>query len=322
MKCIEARFPASISDATAFASSIIILNNVYLPCISLAMFRPECFLNVWQAPPPIKSTYRLQYCVFIDSTTNDCIYSIDEAHWITFVPPYAYSFQCSSTLIESYAGVFFFTVIIIGFVNPALALLMVIVHKYCHHDSCIFKTFSYILIDTVIPQWPTLTMNDSSSDQLIIFDQEEYCISILTIMSIILTYGVVFPPLCFAGVIVIYIDSFFTQYRIARLISQLEQRQDSEAKNKMKEDFLKQCENFSKSLSSSIRLLPIMMSIYLAPFVFDPMGDAIGSDRAWWVLVVMIAIPSLGRVLISTIVGFVWRRNDRRVHTLEAQSIP
>ena len=65
----------------------------------------------------------------------------------------------------------------------------------------------------------------------------------------------------------------------------------------------------------SFLLLPGVMSLFLAPFVFDILADAIGGEKAWWILVGMVGIPLLGRFLVSSIYGAVWRRKDHQVHT-------
>jgi hypothetical protein len=104
----------------ALQTALIIFNNILAPCIAIFATDSTCFHNVLVNSPSISSSFDYEVCIYVNGITENCDLSEDLTVTTTFVPPFLYSFQCSSALLTTYVPVFLIMYGYIGFVSPLL----------------------------------------------------------------------------------------------------------------------------------------------------------------------------------------------------------
>ena len=89
----------------SFLSFTSILNNIVIPCIALTLASPDCFYNMIYSRDDVVSSYSLNTRVDFDVYFTTISYESE----MTFTPPYAYSYQCSSAILTSYVVIFLYS---------------------------------------------------------------------------------------------------------------------------------------------------------------------------------------------------------------------
>jgi hypothetical protein len=92
---------------------------------------------------------------------------------------------------------------------------------------------------------------------------------VLSLFSIVLTFGVVFPPLAVLGFLAINIRIFITQFLLARVWKQATDFGMVEMMNGVSES----CRNVSKKLMTCQYLIFPLPFVFVSFFVFDTMGS-------------------------------------------------
>ena len=112
---------------TRFHSMITlsILNNVVAPCVAVAAFSPDCFYYTFTTPPEVSVRYSFDYYQRNDGVTN-----VGHSASYSYLPAFTYSFQCSSTLMLSFADVFIYRYLIGSLLLPFIWLLIKALQEY------------------------------------------------------------------------------------------------------------------------------------------------------------------------------------------------
>eukprot|EP01034_Spumella_vulgaris_P035143 gene35143-43324_t len=113
---INSQRPSDIADAKPAAHAphiraslitievfIVLMNNLVLTFVTAAFLSSNCFYHVVSSPANVVTTYNNQECElrYIDSVTHEYVcsnpyLSVQET---SYTPPFAYSYQCASTVI-------------------------------------------------------------------------------------------------------------------------------------------------------------------------------------------------------------------------------
>lgn len=121
-----------------------------------------------------------------------------------------------------------------------------------------------------------------------IFRAENFLIDIVTDIALVLTFGVMFPPLAIVGCISVLSLSIFQQLFIGRAVS-LARSQPylTEFVEKLNGECVGARAIVTRAMSSFIELL----ALFWAGFVFDILGDVIGYRKAIALFIVMAFVP-------------------------------
>jgi len=109
-----------------FHAFMVLFNDIACPYLATASISSNCFLNVLIAPPLVESSYEFIKCE-VTSAFDHCSLTTS-VHDTSYLPPYKYSYQCSSTLVSSYASVYVYAFIMLGLGTPLLDTLMKALH--------------------------------------------------------------------------------------------------------------------------------------------------------------------------------------------------
>jgi hypothetical protein len=150
----------------------------------------------------------------------------------SYTPPFHYSYQCSSSLMSAFANVFAYRYIITGVIMPLLVLLIKYIQrkyhsKYREYDETDRETYWHFgILYNFVPTLFKLDIDSRNPEQTLISLQHfqksivdssfatQLCIEIITALAVMLSFGVLFPPL----IIIICISLAVNVYTFRLLI--------------------------------------------------------------------------------------------------------
>jgi Leucine-rich repeat (LRR) protein len=234
-----------------------VFNNILAPLVTEIFVNPNCLKYIFvpvttvlfPAPPICKPA--LQYdAEFIDvNTVTSSVQSIDTCspqHQISYTPGFAYNFECSSSMLEDFAYAFIYRCMLNLFLMPILWILL----KRCQQRSFVklgtasrlFRLLTACLPTLLRPLsrpsgYPTNEINSENSMDQIMKEWKYLNVSIfrhigmsaaircasnlrirlLADVSILLSFGVLFPPLGLLMSLVLGVDVLGTVLIIRRL---------------------------------------------------------------------------------------------------------
>ena len=103
----------------------VLLNNIIIPCMSIAVVSSDCYYNAFFAEPPVTSTtlYECNYAISF-LAVETCVGESTYTENITYYPPFSYRYQCSAAFITNYAAVYVYMFIVVGLVIPTGKILL------------------------------------------------------------------------------------------------------------------------------------------------------------------------------------------------------
>ena len=97
---------------------------VVAPCLAITLVDSNCLSALWITPSEITSTYEYNICSSFNITSKACLEESVLTSENTFVPPFIYSYQCSSSLLVQYVPMFMAMYGVSGIVIPFGQYLM------------------------------------------------------------------------------------------------------------------------------------------------------------------------------------------------------
>jgi Leucine-rich repeat (LRR) protein len=182
-----------VTLGSSFLQLISLFNNIMAPYLAEAFVSSNCFLYAITPPPTVTSTFYGQSCILVKSNADDdqpnslrydivreiyCqpgyslptknfgSYGTVQATSISYTPPFAYSYQCSSALLTAFGYVFVYRYLFSGIIQPLLTLYL----KRCQHsyfvqygpESTYFWSFNMLLPPLLRP----IRMSKEEWDQM------------------------------------------------------------------------------------------------------------------------------------------------------------
>jgi Leucine-rich repeat (LRR) protein len=198
---------------------VALFNNIAIPCLVVSAVSPDCFYNVFVPSPSISFTYLYLECaVFV---RDQCIFFFPSVAHTSFSPPFNYSYQCGAQFITSYAPTFVYLAIEAAFLTPTAFIVLTALHKRATPGTLFHRALDYALGKALKPVDPQPAASGSAVDsqgRLLrdvyspYFDANQLLVLVLTYLGILLTFGVVFPPL--AVVLLVAIASIILTNRL------------------------------------------------------------------------------------------------------------
>jgi len=275
-----------------------VFNNIVLPCLLILVISPNCYSTVFQPESDVTSTFYYKDCATINIYTK-CTSSTTVSSTTSYSPPFTYSYQCSADFITFYSPVFAYVCIISTIFIPLTQALWI---RWGLPN--ILQFGNLFRID-----------NATQLKMLVYIDEvNESMICELVLITFIMTFGVVFPPLAIIFFINICANTYSIQVIIGRYISNAVNNKSFESldtlENNMKVQPLlstiQKCGWFSIYVSFSFYTL----------FLFDTLADNVGFSKAYWVLFTIPCMPLCIHVLTEVFTRWIkWRnksiqRND------------
>jgi hypothetical protein len=129
------------------------------------------------------------------------------------------------------------------------------------------------------------------------FDANQLLLSLFTYLGLLLTFGAMFPPVALALLVTLLAVLHFNKLKISRFLSlALEQSKldyvDAVEAESSLSGFLP-----TTVLERAVWMLVTVSCWFYTLFLFDTLGDAVGFEGAYWVLIVVPLLPLVLYVL-------------------------
>ena len=277
---------------------VSLFNNIAIPCLVVACISPNCFINVFQEAPTVSSTfYYTGDCTVGTSAAGCASFDLYQENTV-YHPPFTYSYQCSSSIITYYAPTFVNLCIVTSLVTPLFQICTQLLHR-----RAVLGTRWFQLLDALLPlilkpievassSVPTLTDAEGEGEtapHVSYFDANQLLISILTNLGILLTFGVVFPPLAATFAITILCVTAFARLKVGRFLS------DAMAQNSAAhlQNIDSECKGVGSEqlLRKSINMMVLFCFFFYTLFLFDTLGDSVGYAYAYFVFILVPLMP-------------------------------
>jgi hypothetical protein len=262
---------------------VALLNNIAIPCAVVAVVSHSCFYSVFTAAPTVTSPYAYQLC--IEVVDGYCKYDSVNFGYSTYQPPFSYSFLCSSSFITYYSPVFAALCIIKTFVVPLGQLGVLSVYSRTAPGSMVHTVADVVLFPILKPVTPESTHNKDY------YRVNRLLVEVTNIFGLLLTFGAVFPPLGIALFITIVVVTYFSRLTLGRFICYALESDQAEFVELIEQEAQKA--GAVEVLWQSAWLLITFSCCFYTLFLFDTLGDAVGSQRALWVLFIVPMLPLL-----------------------------
>jgi Leucine-rich repeat (LRR) protein len=311
-------YVSSAARTTGFVTIHIVaalFNNIAIPCLVVAVVSPSCFYNVFDAVPPVDSQFAYTRCV-ATSTDNSCEGYETVLLTSSYSPPFTYSYQCSSSFVTYYAPAFVYLGLAAAFGMPLLKAVAQQLHKHASSGSWLHTALDAVLPPILKPV-PSLPSEPGSggrqqfgisgtdvgiaeparahSDTVVgdklrpFFDANMYIISLITYLGIMLTFGVVFPPVAVAMCVTMLSVAWQGKLAVGRFLHNAR-----EVNARQYESVVEQ-ECRGAGSESKLRLAGLLIlwacCWFYALFLFDTLGNDVGERGALWVAVLLLVLP-------------------------------
>eukprot|EP00981_Chlorochromonas_danica_P013638 scaffold6591_cov328-Ochromonas_danica.AAC.12 len=100
----------------SFMSGLMLFNTIMAPCLAAMIASSDCSYDVFAPRNKITASYSFKRCTLFD--VYGCEGYDTATNVITFVPPFSYTYQCSSAILVDYAYVFAYKYVVLGILYP------------------------------------------------------------------------------------------------------------------------------------------------------------------------------------------------------------
>lgn len=314
LRAVHVRVAACLHNGTEFSETryvtiqvyTAIFNNIVIPCIVVAIVSTSCYYNIFVADVHVEAFFTRDNCLVYDAHSEECILNKQQVVVTHYSPPFAYSYQCSFSLITNYAPAFVVLCFVTTFVVPAVSVTGQQLLRRATPGTRWFAILDYSL--PRILKLPTKEAEDDAARLTRLtrinslqfktheayddayFDVNKLVINILTQLAIMLTFGAMFPPLAVAVGVSIFATVYFEKVKVGRFLTAA-----FRAKLFTFVHIIElECQELgcaSKLLKRSVRLLIIVKCCFYTMVIFDTLGDQQGISHAFWVLIVVPLLP-------------------------------
>jgi Leucine-rich repeat (LRR) protein len=316
---------------------VSLFNNIGVPCLVVVTVSPSCFYNAFVAPPSVSFQYiYLECAIFVKDT---CLFLYPARATTSYEPPFTYSYQCGAQFITSYAPTFVYLAIETAFITPIALIVLTRLHKRATPGTPWHRALDYAMYKSMKPLDCSNYVDCGNRLQRDVyepfFDANQLMVLLLTYLGIILTFGVVFPPLAVVMMVAVVSLVLTNRLIMGRYISaalklQAEEALALEAARQQKQkrpsaygstgapsladQYLEAIELDSlgvgclhlDKLRISVFMIAVCCCMFYTIFFFDTLGNEQGAAASFWVFIVFPLIPA-GIYFLSPL----WRRKSR-----------
>jgi len=293
----------TLPQFTSLYLLIMLLNNIAIPVLVVSVQSSACFYNFFINADAEQGYYRYSECQNIEfapiSDTVNCSaygYSYGQTN---INLPYRYSYQCSSSFTTYYAPTYVFLCVIIVFIKPVAQL---VVEHLRQHQSSIAASLPlsrgggghcWIGIGAVTD----------------LYDPTVVLVTVLSLVGMGMTFGVVYPPLCPAFLLAILSEWFGAQAALGRhFLSGISRSQQLVLVRQLLREY-RGVSYFGDLYNACWMLLAASFTFYTL-FLFDILDRKVALRQSYPVLFVVPLLPVSWFILYEIYMKGQCRRSD------------
>jgi Leucine-rich repeat (LRR) protein len=297
----------------SFLDNLILFNNIILPVLATMFILPDCFYNALFAAPDVASYYSFDQCdqyVLPVDVGRKCTL---RTQILSYTPPFIYSYQCSSKVIINYASVYVLMFIMASFI-PLMKLGLklyydnvIVTNIHSAVTPTVFQRYIKFHMEKLLPNYyiqlrergdqaaTTIQKRQEKPEQIVLFSKLRLTVRINSYVTIVATFGALFPPLVVVGCLTIFIITYFEELSIGWLLA------ETRAKKYFwyEEQLNQEAENVEKSSNFTLWSTLMVSSFFYGYIVFDTMGDSAGWKAALPMTVLLFSFPLLLYMIIT-----------------------
>jgi Leucine-rich repeat (LRR) protein len=276
---------------------VALLNSIVIPCCVVAVVSPNCFYDAFVAAPTVVSDFFYVACVQIN-VDRTCERFLPAKGRTYFDPPFIYSYQCSSSMITYYAPTFVNMAIISSFLAPAAQLL----NLYLYHRAApsgrwhaVLRYFlPRLLVPTTAAPVASGTVSRVEATTVVaghaVYNANRLVSNIAMFVGVLLTFGVVFPPLSAALAMTVVGVAYYEKAKIGHFAHAALELTAPHLLDALDAD-CRALGSVPLLLYNTLWMLLTVCCGFYTLFLFDTLGDVVGLTGAYWVLIVMPLAP-------------------------------
>jgi hypothetical protein len=277
----------------------------------VAVQSPSCFLNVFQASPTVTAKYKVPGCDAYDSLyangstlATQCSSHYSVSLSLQFEPHFSYSYQCSSSFITYYSPVFVLMGLTAGVLIPAAKAVSLYFLTRAVPGTRWHRGLSAIVPRILKPT--TIRALPLSDDSALIstpavmlrrlrkervFNGVTAVTALTTYLGILLTFGVVFPPLAVIMCATMWSVHWQTRLMLGKFVHDAQAAGAAHLIERLEQD----CRSVVsiQTLRRVMFLITCICCCFYALFLFDTLGDARGAANSYWIFLVMALFPAV-----------------------------
>jgi hypothetical protein len=250
---------------------VSIMNNVGIPLLATILVSPQCLYNVFGIG--------FSLSVGVNVGRNS---------------PFYYSYQCSYVHMDFYAAAFVYASIIASFGTPLVEQLVRRAQQGCPRESALHQH-----VGAVMPRIlrPVESDPERVPDRSVLrpyFDATQFLVTQITSLALILTMGVVLPPLAVPVAVTMVVSAAYVLLKVGRLLTNAY----DEKQHKYVDIIEQECANVATpaTMRRAFWMLLWFGCWFYTLFLFDTLGDAVGFSAAYWVIIVVPLLPLVALV--------------------------
>lgn len=271
---------------------ITLFNNIVVPYLVVMFITTSCFRNAYKPGHEITSKFTYEDCAVYED--HEC-QSATTTAFSELSPPFVYSSQCSGTILAYYAPSFVYMCIIQGMLQPFVRWIvqryLPYVEEYVPRKKYPLPyTMFYWCIPLILKPVPAV-LEAPPAQKGPYFDARGFIATLLNYLAVLLTFGVVFPPLAVSLTMTIISTVFFARLEIKRFFKDAARKGSALYIDRID----KECVGIGSFvlLKRAITLLATLSYWFYALFLFDIVGTGGEFRNSFWVFVVMIFLPAV-----------------------------
>jgi Leucine-rich repeat (LRR) protein len=284
--------PATTDGLFGLQLFVQLSNLILVPCVVVVLLSPDCLRSALVPTSSVTTSFTYQSCDVFDATTGCQSYAMQTAT-TSYNPPFSYSYQCSSSLLAYYAPVFVYLSLIVAFVHPLQSLAHCALYKRFGQSTQGRTIVSYCVprilridndaftVQSEAPHDPTQLLGDAN----------QFLLVILSYVGVLLTFGVVFPPLAVSMCVAVFSAVYLARIEVGRFLCA------AVAANALGyvDAVNAACDGVGSAaqLRQAVGVILFVMGVFYTFFLFDTLGDVQGARAACWVMVVVPLVPVL-----------------------------
>jgi hypothetical protein len=245
---------------------VSIMNNIGIPLLAVLLTSPQCLYYVFGG----------QITSFAGSPFN-------------YDSPFYYSYQCSYVFLDYYAAAYVYMCLMASFGTPLIELTTFLLHSRARPGSCWFRALDVILPRILKPLESDAERIPDRSILRPYFDTTQFLVAQITYLALILTVGVIYPPLAAPVALTMAASAVFVMLKVGRLLTNAVDAKQG----KYVEIIEQECSNVATGSTMRRAFWMLLWSgcWFYALFLFDTLGDAVGFQRAYWVIIALPLLP-------------------------------
>ncbi len=279
----------------SFLENLTLFNNIIIPGLAIVFILPDCFYNVLFSANDIVSYYNYEVCYQHAPVSGYSHLCYPHIRIDSYSPPFLYSFQCSSKIIINYVPVYVL-LFLIATVIPFMKIILKLIYQAYDNQKDVHSQRLCAFIEPFLPEYfkdfrQKEPRESQGEKKRRLFSKLSITVQINSYLTILMCFGVLFPPLALIAAIAIFALTYFEEVCIGWVLT--ETRRLGAGFEWYEEQIERECEGVEESSNLTIWSTLVVSCCMYGFLIFDTMGDSSGGEGALPMTLVMVSMPVL-----------------------------